>query len=78
MINKEFKEIGSLLSTKAEEALAKKIEEEINTPDPSKEAWEKMLAEEAELKEKDKETHAKRNKKIAEKMQRLNKRLGGE
>ena len=78
MTNKEFKEIGSMLSAQATEALAKKIEEEIDTPDPTKEAWEKMLAEEAELKEKDKETHAKRNKKIAEKMQRLNKRLGGE
>jgi hypothetical protein len=78
MINKEFQEIGSMLSTKAEEALAKKIEEEINTPDPSKEAWEKMLAEEEELKEKDKEVHAKRNKETAEKLKRLTRKLGGE
>lgn len=78
MTNKEFQEIGSLLSTKAEEILAKQIEEEMNTPDPSKEAWAKMLAEEEELKEKDKEAHAKKNREIAEKMQRLNKRLGGE
>ena len=78
MINKEFKEIGSMLSTKAEELLAKQIEEEMNAPDPSKEAWAKMLAEEEELKEKDKEAHAKKNREIAEKMQRLNKRLGGE
>ena len=78
MINKEFKEIGSLLSTKAEEALAKKIEDEINTPDPSKEAWEKMLAEEAELKEKDKEVYAERNRQAAEKMKKLTRKLGGE
>ena len=78
MTNKEFKEIGSLLSTKAEEALAKKIEDEINTPDPSKEAWEKMLAEEAELKEKDKEVYAERNRQAAEKMKKLTRKLGGE
>ena len=78
MINKDFKEIGSLLSAQATEALAKKVEEELNTPDPSKEEWEKMVAEEAELKEKDKEVYAQRNREMAEKMQRLSRKLGGE
>ncbi len=78
MTNKEFKEIGSMLSAQATEALAKKIEEEIDTPDPTKEAWEKMLAQEAELKEKDSETYAKRNRETAEKLSRLNRKLGGE
>ncbi len=78
MINKDFKEIGSLLSAQATEALAKKVEEELNTPDPSKQEWEKMVAEEAELKEKDKEVYAKRNREMAEKMQRLSRKLGEE
>ena len=78
MINKEFQEIGSMLSTTAEEALAKKVEEEMNTPDPSKEAWEKMLAEEEELKEKDKEVYAKRDKETAKKLQSLTRKLGRE
>ena len=37
-----------------------------------------MVAEEAELKEKDKEVYAKRNREMAEKMQRLSRKLGGE
>ena len=78
MTNKEFKEIGSMLSAQATEALAKKIEDEMNTPAPSKEAWEKMLAEEAELKEKDKEVYAERNRQAAEKMKKLTRKLGGE
>ena len=78
MTNKEFKEIGSMLSSQATEALAKKIEDEINTPDPSKEAWEKMLAEEAELKEKDEEARAEKNRQMAEKMERLSRKLGRE
>ncbi len=78
MTKKNFKEIGSMLSAQATEALAKKIEDEMNTPDPSKEAWDKMLAEEAELKEKDKEVYAERNRQAAEKMKRLTRKLGGE
>ena len=78
MTNKKFKEIGSMLSSQATEALAKKVEDEINTPDPSKEAWEKMLAEEAELKEKDEEARAKKNRQMAEKMERLSRKLGRE
>tara|TARA_B100001939_G_C16703414_1_gene513804 strand:- start:161 stop:418 length:258 start_codon:yes stop_codon:yes gene_type:complete len=78
MTNKKFKEIGSMLSSQATEALAKKVEDEINTPDPSKEAWEKMLAEEAELKEKDEEARAEKNRQMAEKMERLSRKLGRE
>ena len=77
MTNKKFKEIGSMLSSQATEALAKKVEDEINTPDPSKEAWEKMLAEEAELKEKDEEARAEKNRQMAEKMERLSRKLDG-